>query len=126
MLGNSHDRIVLPTWLRLAIESASSPLIETGFEHDFPVLNAGTLNSLFGYKGKSFSAGLMFSRYWSEMATEPNRRRSGNVRCSSTVVGCFWFSMDCEGGYANCAHGGAIATGLDEILATVALMEVGT
>ncbi len=126
MNGNSHDKIVLSTRLRLAIESASPPLIETGGFHDFPLLNDEAMNVWFGFKGKQFSAGQIFSRYWRETAVEPNRRRNGNVRNRSTVVGCYRFSMDCEGGYANGVHGGATATALDEILSTVALIEVGT
>ncbi len=126
MSGNSHDRIVLPTWLRLVIESASPKLIETGFEHDFPIMKA---EGRFGFNKRivPFAAGQIFSRYWrrDEMAAKSNRRRNDNVKSSSTVVGCLRFSLGCEGGYANHAHGGAVATALDEVLGTIALIEVG-
>ncbi len=126
MSGNSPDKIVLPTRLRLAIESASPPLIETGSFHDFPILQGEAMNVWFGYKGKPFSAGQLFCRYWREMVIEPNTRRNGNVRNRSTVMGCYRFSMDCEGGYVNGVHGGATATAMDEILATIAFIEIGT
>ncbi len=122
MSGKSHDKIVLPTWLRLAIELASPKLIETGFEHDFPIMHPwlGTK------RGATFTTGQIFTRYWRrEMAAKPNRRRNDNVKSNSTVVGCLRFSLACEGGYADHAHGGAIATSLDEILATIALIEAG-
>ncbi len=126
MVGNSPDKIVLPARLRMVIESVSPPLIETGINYDFPVLNDDAMLACFGHKGKQFSAGQIFSRYWRATAVEPNRRRNGNVRNRSTVVGCYRFTMDCEGGFPDGVHGGATATAFDEVLATVACIEFGT
>eukprot|EP00904_Undaria_pinnatifida_P007272 jgi/Undpi1/3675/HiC_scaffold_16.g07045.m1 len=84
----------------------------TGFDVDFPALVSDpTVIATLGYVGKSFLENSVCLARWYN-------------RDTGIMVGSVLFSEECEGPPAT-AHGGAVASALDDILGTMVWREMG-
>jgi hypothetical protein len=82
----------------------------TGFSYDFPVLTDLDVKRAGGSRGTSFAPQIKTATFWN-----PQEQK---------LVGVAYFSLATEGPI-NCAHGGSIATCLDNIFGTLSLRVLG-
>lgn len=99
---------VMPRTEYLAQLEATLP--RTGFAYDFPLLADLDVKRAGGSRGTSFAPQLKTLTFWNSSAKK--------------LEGVAYFPLSVEGPI-NCAHGGSIATVLDNILGTLSMRVLG-
>jgi acyl-CoA hydrolase len=99
---------VMPRTEHLAHLEATLP--RTGFSHDFPLLADLDVKRAGGSRGTSFAPQLKTLTFWN--------------RAENKLEGVAYFPLSVEGPI-NCAHGGSIATVLDNVLGTLSMRVLG-